>query len=181
MVFLNNNNKMKQQEQWVQLPQWWQTTWIGEERTLHKAQMPEDSLVYMVDLTQRVKLHKGIVHFDHLGEPTKYNFMWSGKMKQLERSRDWVEAILKSQVNPTQPFPLLLALVADRKIRWRELGWGARLVKEVSHLGKLDGLRCVSGVGNSSLYCRDRAMPLHSLDDLASRGWEVKEGISVKG
>ena len=79
----------------------------------------------------------------HLGEPAKNNLVRSCKMKKLERARDGVEAILKSQVNPAQPSPLLLRLVADRKLRRRELRRRARLVQEVSHFGKLDGLRRV--------------------------------------
>ena len=50
----------------------------------------------------------------------------------------------------------------------------------MAHFGKLNGLGAVSGVGDGSLDCCDRAVPLHSFNYLPSRGREVKKGISVE-
>ena len=68
--------------------------------------------------------------------------------------------VLEGEVEPTQPLPLLLGLVAQGQLGRRELGRGARLVEEVPHLRQLDA---AGGVGRG-LYGRvdgrEAAVPL---------------------
>ena len=68
--------------------------------------------------------------------------------------------VLEGEVQPAQPLPLLLGLVADGQLGRRELGRGAGLVEEVPHLRQVDA---AGGVGRG-LYGRvdgrEAAVPL---------------------
>ena len=85
-------------------------------------------------------------------------------MFQIDRATmgydELLPPVLEGEVEPAQPLPLLLGLVAQGQLGRRELGRGARLVEEVPHLRQLDA---AGGVGRG-LYGRvdgrEAAVPL---------------------